>query len=171
MKRSGNIRTDPEQARAWQERSRERALERAQSMKKRDGVKKPSTPKKRKPLPARNSENAARAFLRNFGSAAYVEATRRERCLFCGRASDTVRCAHITEARGMGGAGGDVTATGPACHTCDDAWGQGSGPSPRRLQMLAQHGMTWRTLERAIAWHHRRYGHLYAAERAAAGLQ
>lgn len=66
MKKGGRLRTDPEKAKAWQERSRDRALERARdrkqqpSMKKRRGVKRTEKPKRGKALLTRNPERQAR---------------------------------------------------------------------------------------------------------------
>jgi hypothetical protein len=148
------LRTDPETHAAWQAKSRQRAAERARE--------KPRSPLTSKgPVKKRRPDRKAIAFVRGFGSVAFVDATRREPCIFCGQQSDTVRTAHLLQARGFGGCGGDVTGTGPACHPCDDAWGQGSGPSPTRERFLETRGMTWDELVRRIAEHHAKHGHLY----------
>jgi hypothetical protein len=95
-----------------------------------------------------NPERREWKFERNFHSAEYVEWTRRQPCLLCGRAGHTVRTAHVLAARGMGGCGGDYRATGPVCFECDQQWAGGVETFLRRI------GVTRDELERRVRAHH-----------------
>jgi hypothetical protein len=105
---------------------------------------------KRRRLRPRNEARQAHAFARNFGSSEYVEFTRREPCLFC-RSHCGVRTAHLLHARGMGGCGGSVGATGPVCFACDIEWGRGQETFLRAICMSRQE------LERRVRAHHERF--------------
>jgi hypothetical protein len=114
------------------------------------GKKRPN--ERRTRINPRNNARREKQFARNFGSEEFVYFTDvLSACLFCARRDATIRTAHLLQARGMGGCGGDVSDAGPVCHGCDTDWARGEE------SFLASRGLTWEDVERRIRAHHNRF--------------
>lgn len=122
----------------------------------------PREPRPRKPLkssgflprteslPPCNRKRKAKAFARNFHSAAFVEFTRRQPCAICGEAPRRHwqredrwgnECAHVRSR----GAGGDFTLIIACCPSCHDA-----GKPTGKFALAREHMRRWQA-EQSLA--------------------
>lgn len=118
MKRSTPLRTDPEKARAWQQRSAVKAAQRARS-KPRKAIASSKPLVSRKPVNKRNPKRLAKLRLEQHGTAARSKWFRTMPCACGGKhpactggQSDP---SHV-KSRGAGGKADDIIPQSPGCH-------------------------------------------------------